>query len=208
MKITIKNSLFLVFKLWIKATFRPLKVFKEIASEKNTLEVSFFMMLIFSFLYTITAIILCFNNFTPAIRPWLPVSKEDYYFYQIFWTIPWGLSTWILISGITHVLAILGRDSDLPAKYEYGLFISGIAWILPSLYFMWIPETLLALLKIRYPFPFVIEVFRLMIIAPVWQVLLVAYGCRILYGTSLYRGFFIGLITLAITFFMFLVFMR
>ena len=204
---TKKNSLNPAIKLWFKATFRPIGVFKEIAAKKDTLEVSFVMMLVFSILYTITAIILCLNDFTPAINPWLPIPKEDYYFYQIFWTIPWGLSTWILISGITHILATIGRESSA-AKYEYGLFISSISWILPSFYLMWIPETALAILKIRYTFPFVVEALRLMIIAPVWQVVLVVFGCRILYGTSWNRGFFIGLITLAVTFFMFLVFMR
>lgn len=70
--------------------------------------VAFWVNLIFAALYAITALIYHVIGRLPAVDPWMPIAEERYYLYQIFWTIPWGLVTWIVFSGVAHLLAIAG----------------------------------------------------------------------------------------------------
>jgi len=64
----------------------------------------------------------------PAIEPWLPVPEERYYLYQTFWTIPWGMVTALMLAGVIHVSAVLGRLGPIGAAYDDALSVLAPVW--------------------------------------------------------------------------------
>jgi hypothetical protein len=114
----------------------------------------------------------------PAIDPWIPVAIEQYYFYQTFWTIPWGLTTGMMLAGIAHVIAVLGRGNT-EYTYEGALVVISISWVIPSFVLMWLPETFLPpFIAEGMPWPDWVEVIRLAVLSPIWQVCLTVIGIR------------------------------
>jgi len=81
-----------------------------------------------------------------------------------------------------------------------------LAWIVPNLICMWIPETLLVPLGVEWPGW--LEILRIMVIPPLWQAALVAVGLHITHQVGWLRAVLIGLLSVAIFFIMFLAFMR
>lgn len=118
-------------------------------------------------MYTGTVVIYTLIGRLPAFAPWIPIATGQYYLYQAFWTIPWGLATWIMMAGICHLVAIAGARQRFGYQFEDALMVCGLAWIVPNLICMWIPETLLVPLGVEWP-PWV-EILRLMVIPPLRQ---------------------------------------
>jgi len=201
------SNLIQAFKYFFKATVSPGKVINEFQLNQHKLAISFWITFIFSVLYSITAFLIYIIQRPPAITPWIPIAEDQYYLYQTFWTIPWGLATWIMISGICHLLAVLGKRDPYKYKFEDALVICSLAWVIPSFYLMWIPETFL-IAPFRIEPSFEIETLRLMIIPPIWQTLLTAIGLRQTHKVGWVKGIVIGFITVATSFIMFLAFMR
>jgi len=193
---------------WLRATIDPGEVFRALKADPRKASVSFWITFIFSLLYSITPLLLQWSGIRPAIPPWMPLEAERYYLYQPLWTIPWGLATWIMIAGMCHLLAISGREEAAGGQFEDALAVFAIAWVVPSFYFMWIPETLVAPFLGRGTFPVWLEMLRLMVLPVIWQVYLVARGLRTTHQASWARGIAIGLFTYTAFFVMFLAFMR
>ena len=68
--------------------FRTLKTYDEIIDHPKRLIYSFFCILIIGFLYTVLEIGMVIAKMPVLTRPILALTEEDYYFYQIFFTIP------------------------------------------------------------------------------------------------------------------------
>jgi hypothetical protein len=194
-------------KYWFGAVIRPRKVFADFKENPDKVSVAFIQNFIFAFLYTITAFLLSISWIVPIIKPWMPIPEADYYFSQIFWTIPWALATWILQGGIAHLISLIGRKDANDLHFEDALAVTGIAWILPGFFLMWIPETLI-LIPFKILPSGIIETVRLMILAPLWQIVLSAIGLHETHRISWIKGALIGIINVGIYFLMFLAFMR
>jgi hypothetical protein len=190
------------------AIVNPGKTFNALKSNFDRLSISLWILFFFSLMYAVTSLILYSVKIEPAIEPWLPVSKDRYYLYQTFWTIPWGLATAILMAGVAHIIAVLGRKASVVFKFEEALAVNAIAWIVPSFVLMWLPETLIVPFYRGVPWPTWFEILRLSVLAPIWQIVLTAMGMRYLYLVGWFRGIIIGVITVGISFMMFLPFMR
>lgn len=119
----------------------------------------------------------------------MPILKQDYYFYQTFWTIPWGLATAIQMAGIAHVVAILGRQKTF-ASLEGALAVIAISWVIPSFVFLWLPETLFAPFTNpnELPWPVWMDIVRLSVLAPAWQVALTTIGIQVSHKTTFARA--------------------
>ena len=157
-------------------------------------------------MYTVTVVIYTLIGRQPAFAPWIPIPPERYYLYQAVWTIPWGLATWILMAGICHLLAIAGPRQHIGYQFEDALMVCGLAWIVPNLICMWMPETLLVPLGVTWPGW--LETLRIMVIPPLWQTTLVALGLRITHDIGWLRAILIGLLSVVVFFVLFLAFMR
>ena len=198
----------LSLKYWYKATLHPHKTIVELKTDPRKLAISFLINFIFAILYTITVVIYyAVIHRLPAFPPWVPIPAQDYYFFQAFWTIPWGLATWIMMSGICHLLSIIGKNDPNQYEFDNALFICGLGWIVPNLICMWIPETLIVpIAGVFWPEWF--EVLRLMIVPPLWQTAIVSLGLRETYQLGWMRSIATGLLSVIIFFIMFLAFMR
>jgi hypothetical protein len=118
-----------------------------------------------------------------------------------------GLVTWIAFSGIAHLLATAGRAAPTSYQFEDALVLCGLAWVVPSLVLMWIPETLLVPIFGAF-WPTWIETLRLLVLPVAWQILLVAIGLRETHQVGWPRGIGIGLVTVLVFFVSFLAYMR
>ncbi len=203
-----KRDLAKTLKYWYLATVRPRKAIGELAVSERKIAVGFWINLLFAALYTITVVIYYFViERLPAVEPWMPIPPDRYYLYQIFWTIPWGLSTWIMMSGIVYLLAIAGKKEAARYRFDGALLVCGIGWVVPNLILMWIPETFLVPIFDVF-WPEWVELIRLTVIPPIWQTAIVALGVRRMYDVNLIWATVLGLVSVGAFFIMFLAFMR
>jgi hypothetical protein len=192
---------------WLRATIRPRHAFRALIAESEPVGIALWVNLIFAALYAVTALVYYTIGRLPAVEPWMPIAPESYYLYQVFWTVPWGLLTWIAFSGVAHLLAVAGRPAPRPGQFEDGLTVCGLAWVVPSAVLMWVPETILVPVFGVF-WPAWLETLRLMVIPPVWQTLLVAVGLRETHQIGWLRGIGIGIVTVLVFFISFLAYMR
>ncbi len=192
---------------WFRATLWPKAVILELKDHPNKVAIAVWINVVFAALYAITALIYYAIGRLPAIPPWMPIPVEKYYLYQMFWTIPWGLTTWIAFSGIAHLLAIAGKASSTAYTYEDALVVCGLGWVVPSAVLMWIPETILVP-TFGVFWPTWVETLRLMVLPVVWQIVLVALGLRETHDVGWVRGLGIGGVTIVVFFVSFLAYMR
>jgi hypothetical protein len=172
---------------WLRATLWPRDVIAELKDNPRKVAIAIWINIVFAALYAITAPIYYAIGRLPAIPPWMPIPPEKYYLYQVFWTIPWGLTTWIAFSGIAHLLAIAGRELPTPYIYEDALVVCGLGWVVPSAVLRWIPETLLVpILGVFWPAW--VETLRLMVLPVVWQIVLVAMGLHETHEVGWFAG--------------------
>jgi hypothetical protein len=193
---------------WFRAVPHPRRVIQEIRQDPDHLALSFWNIFLYAFLYSITVGIYYFLvNRQPAFDPWLPVPLEAYYLYQMIWTIPWGVFTWVMISGIGHLAALAGRRNVNAYRFEEAAITAGLAWVVPTFYTQWIPETFLVPLLGR-GFPLWLDVLRIMVIPVCWQIGMTAIGFRETHQISWVRAIAIGCLLTLTSFVMFLVFIR
>lgn len=202
------ENLKFAIQYWFMAIIKPVEIFRRFQSNKNKLQISLWIVLLFSFMYAVTAYILYRAAVLPAIEPWVPIATERYYLYQAFWTIPWGLVTAIMISGVAHVMGTLGQRSTERYFFEDALSVNTIAWVIPSFVFMWVPETFVVSIIGDIPWPGWAEVLRLAVFPVVWQVVLVVIGMRQTHHVGWIRGILIGVVVTSLGFLMFLPVMR
>lgn len=199
----------LALRYWFEATIRPGKVIEAFQANPQKVAISFWINFIFAALYSITALLLYLGSVPLAIPPWMPVEAEVYYLYQPLWTIPWGLATWIMISGISHLIAIAGRQDQQGAlQFEDALAVVAIGWVAPSFYFMWLPETFLVPFLGNEFMPAWLNLLRVSFFPVIWQTYLVAMGMRKTHQTTWIRALVIGVTSEVVFFMMFLAFMR
>jgi hypothetical protein len=196
------------YQYWFRAIIRPEEVFDAFKRDSDKLEVSLWLIFFFALFYSVTALLFYFLPILPAIEPWIPIAKEEYYLYQAFWTVPWGFATALMLASIAHVMAVFRRDDTSSYTFENALAVIAIAWVVPSFVFMWIPETLIVPFFGGTPWPAWAEVLRLAILAPIWQVALAIIGMRKTHNVSWGRGIAIGLAFVGVSFAMFLPIMR
>lgn len=203
-----KNDIQQALRIWYQATLQPLKTIQNILDLPHKISIGFWVNIIFAALYTVTVILYYFViGRTPAFPPWIPLPAESYYLYQIFWTIPWGLTTWIMISGTSHLVARIGKKNPGRYTYDNALLVCGLGWVVPNLLCMWIPETILVPIFGVF-WPGWVEILRLAVIPPLWQTLFVGAGMRELYDLGWMKSLAIGLLSVVLFFIMFLAFMR
>ena len=200
------SSILPALRFWAQATVRPGPTIRALKAHPNKVAIAFWINLIFAAMYTVTVVIYTLIGRLPAFVPWIPIPPERYYFYQVFWTIPWGLATWIMMAGICHLLALAGPRQRRGYQFEDALMVCGLAWIVPNLICMWIPETLLVSFGVSWPSW--LETLRIMVIPLLWQTALVALGLRITHEIGWLRAVLIGMLSVVVFFIMFLAFMR
>jgi hypothetical protein len=169
---------------WMFAVSHPGYVLEIAQRDLHRVRISFYMVLVFSLMYSITSAILWRTGRVPLISPWAPFPEGYYYLYQALWSLPWFLFTWLVIAGFIYLLTSL---SGKEAFFEDALFISSLSLVIPFLMFWWIPETFLlpnmgSGTFIRWPELFEME--RKFFFPQVWQLFLVAFSMRKVNNTN------------------------
>ncbi len=192
---------------WFKAIVRPGESIDEFKSDPDKVVISFWINLLFAFLYSLTALMGYLAGQEIMLEPWIPVAEKSYYLYQTFWTIPWGLATWVMLAGICHLLALAGKGKGYRYAYEDALLVVAIGWVLPWFVCGWLPETFF-FMPLKVLPGALVEIVRLGVLPVIWQTMLIATGLRKTHEISWTKGIVIGFITNGVVFVMFVVFLR
>lgn len=121
-----------------KSIFQPYALFRDLAKSEKNFFYGWIYCLGFSFLYSLTALLLYLRGWVPVVQPSLNFPLDNYYLYQTFFTIPVA----IFALGLGTVLAfwfshLFGSEAKL---IEFWGPVC-VASVIPSLFTMWIPET-------------------------------------------------------------------
>jgi len=179
---------------WMFAVSHPGYVLDTAQKDMHRIRISFYIIATFAAMYAFTALILWRSGRLPMIEPlltWIPV--QEYYFFQMFWTIPWMIILYLACAGFIYIFTAMGGKE---AYFEDSLMISAISLAIPFLMFWWIPETFL--LPVMGPgsstaWPELFEIQRKFVFPGIWQIALVTFGMRKLNNTNRLAGLAAGI---------------
>lgn len=121
-----------------KGIFQPYSLFRDLAEASSAKMYGWIFSLGFSFLYSLTALLLYIQGWHPVVPPTINLPVEKYYLYQTFFTIPVALLALGFGTGIAYWFSrIIGSEARF---YDYWGPVT-IAAVIPSFITMWIPET-------------------------------------------------------------------
>ncbi len=181
------------FQTLLKSIYSPLKTFRDLSYSDHSVLYGWITTLGFAILYTLTAIILAARSFLPLTPPSLPIPAEEYYIYQVFFTIPVGVGG----VGLNYLVAIAGLKlfSINPRTQQLWGPIS-IASVLPSFFTMWVPETFIAILfnpALEWTYV-MFDIIRIAIGA-VWTILLTIIAIKAIHRAKWWQCAIIGMVS-------------
>jgi len=121
----------------------------------------------FSFLYSLTSLLLYWRGNLPS-GVLLPIPPDHWYFYQAIYTIPVGFASIALLAVIAHVIA---RRLGGSGRWQDSWMLLSLASTLPWFFFTWLPETTFFLIGKPFPWGGTIELLR-QIVPALWQIIL------------------------------------
>jgi len=175
-----------------KGIFQPYSLFRDLTGSANSRILGWIYCLGFSFLYSLTSLLLYLRGWSPVVSPAINLPVEKYYLYQTFFTIPvallaLGFGTWISY----WFARITGSGTGL---YDYWGPIC-IAAVIPSFITMWIPETFfIPFLQPQHP-PEPPYDFIRVTIGAVWTIILSILAVRRTSRLNWFSSSVIGLIS-------------
>jgi hypothetical protein len=194
---------------WMFAVSHPGYVLDVAQRDLHRVRISFFIILVFSLMYSFTSLLLWASGRVPTIEPWIDfIPVGEYYLYQVAWTPVWMVSVWLVSAGIIYLFISLVRKE---AYYEDALMISALSISIPYLMFWWIPETFLLPAMgmgswLRWPDLFEME--RKFMFPALWQLALVTFGMRKLYNANRIACLLAGMVAVGLFFGFFIPYMR
>ena len=118
----------------------PSATFEKLLAEAKPIAYGSFSILLVGVLYTITTWIGYINGFGAYTLPFLPVSPDDYYFYQTFFTI---MVFWLCALVFAAVVQFFSVFMGGMGTFENVLAIAGFSLYMTIIPFMWFPETIM-----------------------------------------------------------------
>ncbi len=194
---------------WMFAVSRPGVILGMAQRDLHRVRMGFYIVLVFSILYSLTAWTLWRGGRIPLLEAWVPyIQPGDYYLYQALWTLPWMLVAWLASAGTIYLFTCLAGKE---AMYEDALVISALSIAIPYLMFWFIPETFL--LPAMGPgsalkWSELLELERKYAFPGIWQLALVAFGMRRVNNTNRVVCLLAGLFVVGAFLGLYLPFMR
>jgi len=140
-----KNSGFKrFFGYWGETVASPARTFDRLIKEES-IWFGFSSVLVYSILYVITAVFMYLNRLRPVMSPFLSMSEELYYSWQMFFAIPVCLAGWILLGGIAYLFA--GELFKGEGRLKDYLNVLGFSFYVPSIIVIWLIETIVAIFR-------------------------------------------------------------
>lgn len=115
-------------------------------------------------LYSLVCAIAAMNGIEPVAEPLLPISKDSYYFWQIFFGSPVFVGAWYLFS---YLNLLLGRASGGKGTFRTILIPLGFALCIPMLPLMWTTDLICV--------TFVIDLRTLGALGQIWNIFYQAF---------------------------------
>jgi hypothetical protein len=125
----------------VAAAVSPVKALKRLAAEPRPVRAAARAVGFVGLLYILASAVMALAGAVPLATVFILVPPENYYFWQIFFILPWVLLVWILVSGLIH---ILGKRERARPAFERTAASAGVA-LAASLFVAWVPEALAAL---------------------------------------------------------------
>ena len=111
----------------------PAATFRYLSQEENVRQ-GWGAVLLLGVLYSVVCAIAAANGIEPVAEPFLPISKESYYFWEIFFAPPVMIGAWYLFS---YLNLRLGRALGGKGTFKAILISLGFAFCIPMLPIMW-----------------------------------------------------------------------
>jgi hypothetical protein len=124
----------------VAATVSPIKALQRLSAEPRPLRPAAQAVGFVGLLYILASAIMALAGAVPMATGLIPVPPENYYFWQMFFVLPWVLLVWVLVSGLIY---ILGQGERGRPAFEWTAAASGVA-LASSLLVAWIPAALAA----------------------------------------------------------------
>jgi hypothetical protein len=107
----------------------PSRSFNELLSDDRKVRFGFYAVMIQVIIYTLVYLFLILGGGEPY-KPWLDISPEVYYRYNVFFLAPSMLFGWILAAGVVQVLSrfFSGRGSFENTLTVFGFGIGLASW--------------------------------------------------------------------------------
>lgn len=122
---------------FLKVIIKPNSTFDALKDDPKRLKYGLVAVFLLSSLYTITVIGLAIQNAHTAVEPFLRVSSQEYYKWQVFFIFPVMFSDLILVSGLAY---LIGKLFYGKGTFDDNLAALGFAVTIPW-YLTWIVET-------------------------------------------------------------------
>ena len=118
----------------------PVRALKRLAAEPRPIRAAARAIGFVGFLYVLTSVVMALGGAVPMAPVLLLIPPENYYFWQMFFILPWVLLVWVLISGLIH---LLGKRERARPAFERTAAAAGVA-MAASLFVAWVPACLAA----------------------------------------------------------------
>jgi hypothetical protein len=128
------------FRHFFGTIFVPVRAFRRLMDDARPFGRGFGTVTVAGVLCSFTAAALAVTGAVPMAPIFLPLRTENYYFWQMLFTLPMLLTVWIVTSMIVHILGG-GRKRGGSLKKTLALF--GFAQVVPLL-LVWIVQTVIA----------------------------------------------------------------
>jgi hypothetical protein len=124
------------------AVIKPSSTFSRLLKDSQHLIYGVKAFFLIGVLYTLTVIGLAIVRAEIVFPAWIAIPAENYYFWEIFFTLPVFLLGWILAAGLVQLLSKIFKGNG---TFEGTLAVLGFAMAIPA-FVMWIPETIVTVL--------------------------------------------------------------
>jgi hypothetical protein len=128
------------FRHFFGTIFVPVRAFRRLMDDARPFGRGLRTVTVAGVLCSFTAAALAVTGAVPMAPIFLPLRTENYYFWQMLFTLPMLLTVWIVTSMIVHILGG-GRKRGGSLKKTLALF--GFAQVVPLL-LVWIVQTVIA----------------------------------------------------------------
>ncbi len=188
--------------------FFPHRAFRKLTEQPRSPAQGFKSVLLIALLYTLTVAGFAVSGAVPMIPSWIPISAQNFYFWEIFFILPTLLLAWILSAATSHLLGHSPRAEARPG-FAKNLAAAGFAITLP-LFMIWLPATAAAFLMLlgmsqaelvdTLSTPGFWQSFALFcpILAVFWMFLLFAAAASSVQKAGLLRALLSSLVTVAV----------
>jgi hypothetical protein len=130
---------------FLTTVLRPRQSFQALATDPNQVRRSFVVMLIMALCYTMAILFLALSqtHIEFALKPFLRIPEESYYFWETFLIAPVLLLDWILVAAVVHLFSKFWHGQG---SFETTLSLLGYSIAIPT-YLTLIPDAITGLLS-------------------------------------------------------------